>query len=378
MTCTLPRLLRRPWLAALFAPLLLASGPPALAAPGGSVQDFRLPPGPGSAPQQQPAPQGPVAPDVPASREVLEPAPTPTTSVTPAPGASPRIVLPPLAVPEPVARPTSGGASPAAPVAPAPAGSQAAGDDAALPEAERAGAERAGPAAPAPPAPPVAEPAEERGAVWLWPLAALLAVAGLALGLRAWRRRTAGRVREPAVAAPLPRPLPAAPPPEPEPEPDRGPLAIALEPLRLSLTLMNATLAYRLVVTNRGAEPVEALAIAADMIAAHASLGREQQLAGPGDDALRLAAIERLEPGESRSIAGEYRLPLACVRPIRQGPAALLLPLARIRVERAGGAPTIGTFLVALPPGQPGARLQPIRLDLGPRIYSTLAARAFA
>ncbi|MBC7159827.1 MAG: hypothetical protein H5U21_07220 [Porphyrobacter sp.] len=373
------RLLRRPRLAALFAPLLVASGS-ALAAPGGSVQDFRLPPGPGSTPQQQPAPQGPVAPDVPASRQVLEPAPTPaptspTTSVTPAPGASPRIVLPPLAVPEPVARPTSGGASPAAPVAPAPAGSQAAGDDAAVAEAERAGAERAGPAVPAPPAPPVAEPAEERGAAWLWPLAALLAVAGLALGLRAWRRRQVREpVRERAVAAPLPRPLPAP----PEPEPDRGPLAIALEPLRLSLTLMNATLAYRLVVTNRGAEPVEALAIAADMIAAHASLGREQQLAGPGEDALRLAVIERLEPGESRSIAGEYRLPLACVRPIRQGPAALLLPLARIRIERAGGAPAIGTFLVALPPGQPGARLQPIRLDLGPRIYSTLAARAFA
>ncbi len=141
---------------------------------------------------------------------------------------------------------------------------------------------------------------------------------------------------------------------------------------------MNAPLAYRLELTNRGAEPLEALSIGADMIAAHASVPREQQLSGPDANAMQLASIARLEPGESRIIAGEARLPLGRITPIRQGPAALLLPLARFRLESAGRPPLIRTFLVAQPPERPGAGLQPFRLDQGPRIYPRLARRAFA
>ena len=44
------------------------------------------------------------------------------------------------------------------------------------------------------------------------------------------------------------------------------PLQVTLEPLRLSLTLMNATLAYRLEVANRGAAPIVDLANGAHKI----------------------------------------------------------------------------------------------------------------
>jgi hypothetical protein len=55
---------------------------------------------------------------------------------------------------------------------------------------------------------------------------------------------------------------------------------------------------------------------------------------------------------------------------------ALLLPLARFRLEAEGARPLVRTFAV----GQPGdgAALQPFRLDQGPRIYPRLAQRAFA
>jgi hypothetical protein len=153
---------------------------------------------------------------------------------------------------------------------------------------------------------------------------------------------------------------------------------VELEPLRLSLTLLNATLSYRLLLNNRSAEPLENVAITADMIAAHATLSREQQLSGPDAAAMQVASIERLEPGESRIVSGEFRLPFSQILPVRQGNAALLFPLARFRIEGANREPVTRTFLVAQPSERPGAGLQPFRLDLGPRIYPKLAQRAFA
>lgn len=149
---------------------------------------------------------------------------------------------------------------------------------------------------------------------------------------------------------------------------------MTLEPTRMSLTLMNAALAYRLQVTNQGSAPLTGLLVHADMIAAHASMTKEEHLAGPSNGATR-QRIDRLEPGESRVIEGEFRVPFAQIVPIRQGNAALLLPLARFRLESEDATPIVRTFAV----GQPGnGALQPFRLDQGPRIYPELAHRAFA
>lgn len=139
---------------------------------------------------------------------------------------------------------------------------------------------------------------------------------------------------------------------------------------------MNATLAYKLEITNIGASALTSLVVGADMISAHASLTREQQLSGPARGSGKPQRIERLEPGESQVVSGEFRLPFGQIVPIRQGNAALLLPLARIRLEADGTIPLVRTFAV----GQPGAgnALQPFRLDLGPRVYPTLAQQAFA
>ena len=197
----------------------------------------------------------------------------------------------------------------------------------------------------------------------------------LAAAAVAWRRKQGAAVKAPEIERPrVAPPEPARAPLPAQPQPAAEPLQVELEPLRMSLTLMNAALAYRLQVTNRGSSALNGLSIGADMIAAHASMSREQHLSGPSSGAAT-QRIDRLEPGESRVIEGEFRVPFSQITPIRQGNAALLLPLARFRLEAQGAAPVMRAFAV----GQPGnGALQPFRLDQGPRIYPNLAQRAFA
>ena len=143
----------------------------------------------------------------------------------------------------------------------------------------------------------------------------------------------------------------------------------------MSATLINTTLSYRLAVTNRGREPLHDVRIAGDMIAAHASRSATEQL-GPAEASLpELHRIATLAPGESVTLGGDIRLPLVSITPIRRGDAALFVPLARLRghAQDPAGATVMGggTFLVGQEPGA-SKRLQPFRLDLGPRNYSKL------
>src|SRR5690606_8230895 len=97
-----------------------------------------------------------------------------------------------------------------------------------------------------------------------------------------------------------------------------------------------------------------------------------------GAEPMSLPRIARLEPGQRQTIEGEFRLPLASVVPIRQGRAALFLPLARFQADSSGSASVIRTFVIAQPGRESNGRLQPFRLDIGPRNYPDLDQRAFA
>lgn len=370
----------------ILAPVVCAAIALGLAAPvAAAPSDFRLPPDPE---QQQPPPdrQGPVVPDVPASRQQPAPAPTATPSApAPTPAATaPPVVVPPFAAETPAPQPsrrerplttTPNLVSPPAPAETAESAPVDADADVGLgPLATESVANTL----PANPLPATTADAGESGAVWPWALASLAILAAIGLAAWLWRRQrqvtgplAVPRIERPRIA-PNQAPAPAAPF-----APTAGELLqVAMEPLRLSLTLLNATLAYRLEIANRGLSPIVDLGIGADMIAAHASMTREEQLAGPGHDAGTVQRIERLEPGESHIVEGEFRVPFSQIVPIRRGNAALLLPLARFRLEAEGAAPVVRTFAV----GQPGAgaALQPFRLDLGPRVYPKLAQHAFA
>lgn len=142
---------------------------------------------------------------------------------------------------------------------------------------------------------------------------------------------------------------------------------------------MATTLNYVLTLTNTTDQPLNALAVEGDMIAAHGSLPADKQIAGD-DQRLELRhALVTLAPGESAEFTGDFRLPLATLVPIRAGDAAYFIPLARWRVEASTAAGTplvqVQTFVVGELPEQPDAALRPFRLDLGPRTYSRIGQR---
>lgn len=370
-----------------------------------SVSDYRLP---GATSTPNPRAQGPVDPDAP----VVRTSPQPTA----APSAAPTITPAPVAT----AVPTTSAAAPVRSAAPSPRPSRAAAPTAA-PQAAPGATVAADPAVPAPvdaasgalagptigtvlPSPEATPEASEASAssgpgIWPWLAGAMAVLAALFAVLWWWRGRAdrapevdfeppVVRQPDPAPAAPprpvaTPEPAPAAPQPRPEPAlavASANGLDIALQATRMSASLMATTLNYRLVVTNRGNQPLSALAVEGDMVSAHSSLPPEKQIA---NDTHRLElrhALVELAPGESAEFSGDFRLPLTEVTPIRAGDAAYFVPLARLRVEAstAAGSPLISvqTFVVGELPENPGAALRPFRLDLGPRTYSRIGQRA--
>ncbi len=385
---------------------LLAAAPAAAQ----SVNEYRLPGTVTTQPSS--AAPGPVDSDAPvvrtpAPRPSAQPPATPSSAASPQPTATApapqprREAVRRVTTAEPRQQP-----APTATTAPTPATTPSAAAPAALPTTLPQAA--ATPASIPAPAPAPAQAASE-DSTWLWPWGALL-LALLAGGAGGWflHRRSARPLAltfEPPVvparnAEPQPRPAPApAPAPalaaaptaanDAEPAPAVAPaalategLAITLEARRMSASLMATTLSYTLRLTNTGEHPLSALAVEGDMIAAHASLPPDQQIASDGQRLELRHALVELAPGQSTEFTGDFRLPLSAVTPIRAGDAAYFVPLARFRIEAGlpdgGSKVLVQTFVVGETPENPGAALRPFRLDLGPRVYSRISQRAVA
>ena len=166
------------------------------------------------------------------------------------------------------------------------------------------------------------------------------------------------------------------------PAPLADPLVLELSARRLSATLMNTVLNYELTVSNTGPDPIRSIIIGGDMIGAHASLPSRAQLELSGNAITPLHTIAVLAPGESVVLKGEFKLPLTAITPIRNGNAALFIPLTRFRLEAFGKSAlpfaVSRTFVVGEDQDRPGAALKPFRLDLGPRLYSQIGQRELA
>ena len=179
-------------------------------------------------------------------------------------------------------------------------------------------------------------------------------------------------------------PAPVAPPAQPSamPAARAEPLALELSARRLSATLMNTVLNYELTVSNKGPDTVRSIIVGGDMIGAHASLPSRSQLELSGNSIAPLHTIAALEPGGSIVLKGEFKLPLSAITPIRNGNAALFIPLARFRVEAIDKSAlpfaVSRTFVVGEDQDRPGSALKPFRLDLGPRLYSQIGQRELA
>ncbi|MXO58001.1 hypothetical protein GRI89_00380 [Altererythrobacter salegens] len=390
---------------------LLLAGIAALTAvpANASVSDFRLPTGPTPTPTSRA--EGPLDPDLPLPVQRPSPTPTPaprpTPTIRPAPttGATSAPVIQqlpaqPSPTPTPQATPSRAAqlgraptpVTPSATPSPTPSPTTESGVEARPVPAFT-------PTTSATPAPaPVEADETGDGLPWGWigALAALLVLGG---GIALWLRRPRGprgtvlivpEIEKPRVPAKpaepatgdLPEPTFAAPvQPQPiaEPEPAGNaaehPLHILIQPVKLTQTVMNMTLAYRLELTNRGTAPFTNLAVSGDLVGAHASLPREELLAGPDTVLPEKHRVAALAPGETIELKGDLRVALASVVPIRQGAAVIFVPLARFRASSDGEAPRCFTVAV----GEPAASgaIQPFRLDLGLRSVEGLGGRAF-
>lgn len=369
---------------------LLAGIAALLAVPAAAqVSDYRLPPAPTPTPTPPPV-VGPVLGNGPALRPTPSPTPTPapppTVTVPPAPAPTPipQISVPavkpglapspirhaaPTPTPSPVATPTAAPAiAPSVSPAPAPSAAQPSFT---------------------PVAPEVIAPESQGRSYWPWIVFVfLLGGGGFAAFL--WLRRRVGpagpvvvpEIERPKVPAELdlepfvaepPKPLAAKPPAAAETDP----LQITIELRKVTITLMNATLSYRLILTNAGVEPIKDIAVAADLIGAHSSLPREAQVAGPTSQLPERHRLAGIAPGERGELTGELRIPLSELRPITRGKAVLFVPLVRFRIGARERPPRWFTLVTGQPSSSGNGAVQPVRLDLGPRIYDGLAGRAF-
>ena len=349
-----------------------------------SVQGFQLPPNP--SPTPTPTVQGPVdvengVPAVP--RPIVTPVPTPaarpTATPTPSPVRSP--VPSPAPIPRPRATPTAtlpaNREAPAAPPSlptpeagataspePAPTGSQILPGEAATPSFD------APPAATVPATEAASESPTTEGEstpAWWW-LAGLGLLALLAAAAVWWRRRASPaplRI-EPPVVRKDSAAAPAAP---------RAALTLRPEAIRLSRSVMAATLTYRLTVLNRGAEALTNVVIEADLGSASGDRPVEEQVAIPTTALEPRHTMPRLAPGQSARFEGRLQLQLSQVGILRQGNTPLMVPLLRLRTTADGIDPQAQTLAIGQQGTGGSSRLQPFRLDEGPRGYEPLAQR---
>lgn len=354
-----------------FAALVLAA-PASLAAQ--SVQEFQLPPNP--TPTASPTVQGPVDTEgsaVPARPRVIA-TPTPAPTATQAPSATVQPLPEPTPTPTPLPRtanPTVQRPVPAPTVQSAPVPQRdivpmpvPASD---LPVPTPAPTQPEVTDAVPPPAPATIEEQETaQQPEWLWPAAGGGFLALLGIGYLVSRRRRNAeppQIERPVVASGAGTAVAPA------------DLQLRAEAIKLTRSVMNATLHYRVHVLNRSTGALSGVALGADVVSAHGGLPVEEQVASSAQLLEQRHVFERIAPGQSVRYEGQLTIPLSQARVIRQGNAALFVPLLRVRVDGVGDEPLVKTFVIGQ--GVPdGERVSPFRLDEGPRSYQPIAARA--
>lgn len=380
--------------------------------PPPSPGDFSLPPAPTPTPTDV---QGPVDPDAPFATQPRAPSPTPSPTPAPAPTPAPRPTptrspveptgtsLPPRFTPAPTTQPSDIPGSPAS----------AAAADAALEEGDSGNSTIT--ALPTPTtqdaAPPDVTASNDDGSngtsTWLLALLGALGLAAAAGAAFALLRRKSNEsvplIEPPKVAPPPSSPPPSSPPPEiPSDQATVGtvvaktvkarPDAISIPrnaksvsaiatpaidaiPISLSRSMMNATLTFELVVTNRSGRRVEGVSLEADLVSAHGREPAERQLADPATPLGTLDNTGPIDAGESRTIRAEVRLPVPQIRPLGTSPDRPYIPLLRVRVLVAGETPMARTYVVGKVSPNQRTRVLPFLLSDMPQVHTDIGLK---
>lgn len=342
---------------------------------------------------------------------VVAPRLTPPVQVQPVPTSPTEPARPRPAQPESREQRRAEPAAPASeperatPTVPVPADDAATTDqraaDAPPPQISAPATNDTAPAAPEPPAP--LTPPAQTSAMLPWIISGALALLALGAALLLLRRRRSAEPvdQAPVGAVPDPVPTPAREPVRPapsEPEPDAAPVAAPVAAAadrpwidmdmvvsQARYSLMGVTIAYSLILHNRGDREAQDILVRGIM----GNAGAQQQalLQGffTGQDGLPLHSAVSIAPGESRQLAGELRLPTDRIVPVDMGQRSLLIPIAAFDAayrwgagegEPLGAGRTARAFIVGQEQEPPTDRLAPLRLDQGPRQYRRPAARA--
>lgn len=152
-------------------------------------------------------------------------------------------------------------------------------------------------------------------------------------------------------------------------------LKIEVDAVRLSRSVMAATLSYRVTLSNRATEAMRNIVLDGDLTSAHGNAPVSEQLAEGATPLPALHTLDHLGAGQRKTFSGEMRLPLKDVRPIRQGNIPIYIPLVRLKASATGSEARAYTFVVGKASSMPGARLQPFRLDTPPQTFSEIDAR---
>jgi len=222
---------------------------------------------------------------------------------------------------------------------------------------------------PVPDAPAPAQTAATLPAWWPWAAGALGGLALLGGGLLLWRRRPPKVLR----LAALPPGIAAAAPVPALPQPDTT-LDITLDITGATRSVMMVSLHYRLTLANRTPGAVSKLSAAVQIVSARR---RDRNAASPGA-AQQLQTIDRIGPHQSRSITGTVQLPVAGLAILRQGSAAMFIPLAHVTVEGDRQSALTRSFVIGTPSTSGTGKLHPIRLDTPPGSIPGLRAQAVA
>lgn len=376
----------------LFLTAIAASMPhTVVAAPGGSVRDFRLPPAPTAT--STPQVQGPIDPDavVPnRPRAVNTPTPTPTPTPVARPTIAPRVTptIAPTTAPTPQQRRTvPSPASTRTPnaqrtITPRPATPLQSDETVSRPSDIPAPTPDASVSIVPGVAPSVeatdneVAPGETGDFPWLWLLGGLV-ILGLIAAAIFLRTRSTQNAPAPVIEPPLRKAADAAEPVvAPVPQVAKG-LTMQAEAIKLSRSMMNASLAYRITVKNQTARTIANIAVGGELVSAHQGKPVDQQMADAAQSLPQRHEVSQLAPGHSESFTGILQLPVDQIAPIRQGNGALYVPLMRWRVASAEGAePVAKTYVVGQRATRTGGKMQPFPLDRELRSFDRLSQRA--
>ncbi|WP_051041330.1 hypothetical protein [Blastomonas sp. AAP53] len=149
--------------------------------------------------------------------------------------------------------------------------------------------------------------------------------------------------------------------------------------LGIDVTLVNAVARYHLGVTNMAD-------IAVSKLALHGAIIQARRGMPPTVDPMRgdsllphLQKIADIEPGSTQRCEGQIRLPLAQIEPIEMQGRLLFVPVVHIWIGYDGPDGTryavTQSFVLGEESSPPGPRVGPLRLDLGPRRFTSIGQR---